>query len=355
LVDIVFTGGGTAGHVTPNIALFPDLQKKGYALAYIGQANSIEAGLISSENIPFYAISAGKLRRYFDFKNLTDLLKILLGFIQALSHLIRLKPRLVFSKGGFVSTPVVWAAWLCRIPVIIHESDISPGLANKLSLPFATKIAYSFPETKQYLPENKRVHTGLAIRDSLSKGSAEQGLSLCGFSSDKPSIVIIGGSQGSRTLNTIVRSNLTSLIPEYNICHLCGAGEVDEALINLPGYQQFEYLNQELPDVFKMASLIISRAGATSLFEFLALKKPSLLIPLPLGASRGDQILNARSFEKQGLATTVEETELVENPGKLVQLIKECFSKSEVTQKNIQNFLKEDGKTKIISLIEQTI
>jgi len=165
LFDIVFTGGGTAGHVTPNIALFPDLQSKGYSLAYMGQKDSIEEGLIRCENIAFYAISAGKLRRYFDFKNLTDLFKILLGLLQAFYYLFRLKPELVFSKGGFVSTPVVWAAWLLRIPIIIHESDISPGLANKLSLPFANHIAYSFPETKNYLPENKRVHTGLAIRD----------------------------------------------------------------------------------------------------------------------------------------------------------------------------------------------
>lgn len=355
MVDIVFTGGGTAGHVTPNLALFPELQKAGYSLAYIGQDNSIEKTLVENESIAFYAIKAGKLRRYFDVQNFTDLFKILIGFVQALIHLIRLRPKLVFSKGGFVSSPVVWAAWLCRIPIIIHESDISPGLANKLALPFATKICYSFPETEKYLPVAKRVFTGVAIRDFLTKGDAEKGLNLCSFNKGKPVIVIMGGSQGSKALNHLVRSNLNTLLLDFNICHLCGKGELDAQLINRESYQQFEYLNTELPDVFAMAALVISRAGATSLFEFLSLNLPSLLIPLPLGASRGDQILNAQSFTKQGFSSTAEEAVLLANPDNFVQVIHACMVNAPQMKEAMKKYSKEDAKVKLISLIQTLI
>jgi len=355
LVDIVFTGGGTAGHVTPNLALFPDLQKANLSLAYIGQSNSIEESLVKGEGVPFYPISAGKLRRYIDFQNFTDVFKILLGFLQAFVHLTRLRPKLVFSKGGFVSSPVVWAAWICRIPIIIHESDISPGLANKLAIPFANKVCYSFPETEKYLPPAKRVYTGVAIREFLKQGDALRGRTLCGFSAEKPVIVIIGGSQGSKALNLLVRSNLTTLCTDFNICHLCGAGETDALFENYSGYKQFEYLRKELPDVFAMATLIISRAGATSLFEFLSLMKPSLLIPLPLGASRGDQILNAQSFAKQGFSVTIDEASLHKDPKKFVQIIKETVANVPTMKEKMAEFSKADAKVKLIALIKAFI
>ena len=297
---ILLTGGGTAGHVTPNIALVPGLKEMGLEVHYVGTRRGMERGLIAKTGLPYHRISAGKLRRYFDFKNFTDIIRIKLGFFQALILMLRLRPSIVFSKGGFVSCPVVWAAWFCRVPVVIHESDITPGLANKLSMPFAKKICFSFPETSSHLPSAKREATGLPVREELFKGDAKRGKEHCGFSDDKPVIVVIGGSLGAQAINEAVRGGLDRLLDDFNVCHICGKGA--KAPGNRPGYCQFEYVNEELPDIFAMADMVISRSGATTLFELLALRKPALLIPLGTAASRGDQILNARSFEKQGYA-----------------------------------------------------
>jgi UDP-N-acetylglucosamine--N-acetylmuramyl-(pentapeptide) pyrophosphoryl-undecaprenol N-acetylglucosamine transferase len=296
---ILLTGGGTAGHVTPNIALLPALRKAGYTISYIGSANGIEKELISREGIPFYTIPAGKLRRYFDLKNLSDIGRIKLGFLKSLLLVRKTRPGVLFSKGGFVSCPVVWACWLLRVPVVIHESDISPGLANRLSLPFAKKICYSFPETAAHLVKSKAVHTGIPVREALFSGDAGKGRALCGFSGEKPVVMVIGGSLGSQAVNACVRESLDMLLREYQVCHVCGRGNLAESR---PGYAQFEYVNDELSHLFAMADVVVSRAGATALFELAALNKPNLLIPLPLSASRGDQILNAASFEKQGFS-----------------------------------------------------
>lgn len=294
---IILTGGGTAGHVTPNCALIPTLKKRGYAIEYIGTRSGIEFELIKRERLRFHTIAAGKLRRYLDLKNLTDLFLIGLGFLQSFFILLTSRPTAVFSKGGFVSVPVVWSAWFLRIPVVIHESDISPGLANRIALPFANKICYSFPETKKYLPAVKSVHTGLPIRKALLCGNAAEGKRICGFTSDKPTMLIIGGSLGSVAINNAVREALPELLANYTICHICGRGNATD---EQPGYRQFSYVTDELPHLFALAAIVVGRSGATTLFELLALKKPSLLIPLSAGASRGDQILNAASFEKQG-------------------------------------------------------
>jgi UDP-N-acetylglucosamine--N-acetylmuramyl-(pentapeptide) pyrophosphoryl-undecaprenol N-acetylglucosamine transferase len=307
---IVLTGGGTAGHVTPNIALLPGLKKAGYEIYYIGSKDGMEKALIENEGIPYYGISAGKLRRYFDAKNFTDTFRIVKGFNEAIGVLRKIKPDIVFSKGGFVSSPVVWAAKMKGIPVIIHESDMTPGLANRLALPFAKKICYTFPETSKHIPENKGVFTGLPVRDSLLKGDAERGRSLCGFKDSRPVIVVIGGSQGSVHVNTTVREALKDITSRFNLCHICGRGNMDEKLNGTPGYKQFEYISDELKNIFAMADMVISRAGATVIFELLALRKPNLLIPLSANASRGDQILNSRSFEKQGFSRVLEEDKL---------------------------------------------
>ncbi|MFW5813501.1 MAG: undecaprenyldiphospho-muramoylpentapeptide beta-N-acetylglucosaminyltransferase [Fibrobacterota bacterium] len=317
---IVLTGGGTAGHVTPNLALLPGLKNLGLEIHYIGTRKGIEYNLVNKEEVPYHVICAGKLRRYFDLKNLTDIFRIGMGFLQSLLLMFKLRPALVFSKGGFVSCTVVWAAWVCRIPVVIHESDITPGLANKLSSPFAKRICFSFPETEKHLPESKRVQTGLPIRESLFDGSASKGKELCGFGDDKPVILVMGGSQGSQAINKAVRAALDKLLPDFNVCHLCGKGGTAPG--GRKGYCQFEYVNEELPHLLATADLAISRSGATTLFEFLALKKPNLLIPLGTGASRGDQILNARSFENLGysrvlLQDDLDTSALVENVKKL--------------------------------------
>lgn len=304
---IVLTGGGTAGHVTPNLALVDTLKVNGYSVEYVGTRKGIEFELVQKAAIPMHCISAGKLRRYFDFKNLTDLFKIELGFLQSLVLLLKIKPDVVFSKGGFVSCPVVWAAWLLRKPVVIHESDMTPGLANKLSLPFAKKICFSFPETEKHLKLSKRVLTGIPIRKALFKGDASEGRRLCGFTDNKPVIMIIGGSQGSQIVNAAIRESLGILLDEFNVCHLCGKGNLGEGRV---GYKQFEYVNEELPHLFAVADVVVSRSGATTLFELLALRKPSLLIPLASNASRGDQILNAESFEKQGYSKVLHQNDL---------------------------------------------
>ena len=307
---IVLTGGGTAGHVTPNIALLPRLKELGYDIHYIGSYDGIERKLIEQYHIPYYGISSGKLRRYFDWKNFSDPFKVLKGYRQARALLKKLNPDVVFSKGGFVSVPVILAAKHRKIPAIIHESDITPGLANKLAIPNACKVCCNFPETLKYLPADKAVLTGSPIRKELLSGNRLHGLTYCRFKPDKPVIMVVGGSSGSQFINEVVRSLLPELLINYQVLHLCGKGNLDDSLTGTQGYAQFEYANQELSDLFAAADMVISRAGANAICELLALRKPNILIPLSANASRGDQILNAQSFEKQGYSMVIEEERL---------------------------------------------
>ena len=307
---IVLTGGGTAGHVTPNIALIPALKKEGYEIHYIGSYEGIEKKLIEELNIPYYGISSGKLRRYIDIKNLSDPFKVIKGLAQARHILGKIKPDVVFSKGGFVAVPVVLAAKSRRIPCIIHESDMTPGLANKICIPCAVRVCTNFPETLKYLPQEKAVLTGSPIREELFHGDKDKGLAFCGFDNTKPVILVIGGSLGAVAVNDAVRKLLPKLLSKFQVIHLCGKGKLDNSLDNTKGYAQFEYANKELRDMFAAADFVISRAGANAICELLALHKPNILIPLSAAASRGDQILNARSFEKQGFSYVIEEEQL---------------------------------------------
>lgn len=306
---IVLTGGGTAGHVTPNIALMPKLKDLGYEIHYIGSYEGIEKKLIADFAIPYYGISTGKLRRYFDIKNFTDPFRVIKGFSQAKKLLKEIKPDVVFSKGGFVSVPVVRAAASLNIPCIIHESDMTPGLANKLCIPVADKICCNFPETLQNLPAEKAVLTGSPIRAELTKGNKIAGLDLCGFTANMPVIMVIGGSLGAANINKAVRDALPKLLKDFQIVHLCGQEKVDNLLLTTKGYKQFEYVKSELKDLFAMSDVVISRAGANAICELLALKKPNLLIPLVAG-SRGDQVLNAKSFASQGFSMLLEEDDI---------------------------------------------
>jgi UDP-N-acetylglucosamine--N-acetylmuramyl-(pentapeptide) pyrophosphoryl-undecaprenol N-acetylglucosamine transferase len=310
---IVLTGGGTAGHVTPNIALIPELKREGYEIHYIGSYDGIEQKLIEEMDIPYYGISSGKLRRYFDPKNFSDPIKVIKGYGEASSLLKKLNPNVVFSKGGFVTVPVVLAAKRRKIPSIIHESDMTPGLANKICIPFATKICANFPETIHALPAGKAVLTGSPIRKELFSGNKLAGLNYCGFTANKPVLLIIGGSLGSVVVNDAVRSILPSLLEDFQVIHLCGKDKVDPSLENTPGYVQFEYIKKELSDLLDAADVIISRAGANAICEILALRKPNILIPLSAAASRGDQILNAASFEKQGFSYVIKEEDLTKD------------------------------------------
>lgn len=348
---IVLTGGGTAGHVTPNIALLPHLKNKGYEICYMGSYDGIEKKLIADYEIPYYGISTGKLRRYFDPKNFTDPFRVIKGFGEAKKILKEIKPDVVFSKGGFVSVPVVRAAASLKIPCIIHESDMTPGLANKLCIPVAKKICCNFPETLNHLPEGKAVLTGSPIREELSKGNKLAAYEVCGFTANKPVIMVIGGSLGSVAINKAVREALPSLLNDFQVVHICGKEKIDNLLLTTKGYHQFEYLKAELKDIFAMADLVISRAGANAICEILALKKPNLLIPLPAGSSRGDQILNAASFEAQGYSMVISEDDLTKEL--LVSKIQELYCNRNTYIEAMSESEQSDAIQTIMGLIEE--
>lgn len=324
---IVLTGGGTAGHVTPNIALIPKLKELGYEIHYIGSKDGIEKKLIEELGIPYYGISSGKLRRYFDVKNFTDPMKVVKGFFEAKALLKKLNPNVVFSKGGFVTVPVVIAAKKLKIPAVIHESDLTPGLANRLCIPSATKVCANFPETIKYLPEGKAVLTGSPIRKELFSGNKIAGLDFCGFTANKPVILVTGGSLGSVAVNDAIRNLLPTLLRDYQVIHLCGKDKIDPKLQGKPGYVQYEYIKEELSDLFAAADLVISRAGANTICEILAMRKPNILVPLSAASSRGDQILNAESFQSQGFSYVVKEEELSNET--LLDAIKSVFESKE--------------------------
>ena len=348
---IILTGGGTAGHVTPNIALLPRIKELGYDIQYIGSYTGIEKELIEPFGIPYHGISSGKLRRYFSVQNFTDPFRVLKGFREAHKLIRQLKPDVIFSKGGFVSVPVVLAGKRCKVPVIIHESDMTPGLANKIAIPSAAKVCCNFPETLKSLPEGKAVLTGSPIRQELLSGNKIAAMDMCHFTSDKPVILVIGGSLGAVAVNNAVREALPELLKDFQIIHLCGKGKMDESLKDVEGYCQFEYIKNELRNLFALADIVISRAGANAICELLALHKPNLLIPLSANASRGDQILNARSFERQGFSLVLEEEQLTKET--LLNAVKTLYENRTTFINSMKNSGQQDSIGTIISLIEE--
>lgn len=348
---IILTGGGTAGHVTPNIALIPKLKELGYDIQYIGSYTGIEKELIEPFGIPYHGISSGKLRRYFSLQNFTDPFRVIKGLGEAKNLIRNLKPDVIFSKGGFVSVPVVLAGKKCKVPIIIHESDMTPGLANKIAIPSATKICCNFPETLAHLPKEKAVLTGSPIRQELLSGNKIAAMDLCGFSADKPVILVIGGSLGAVAVNNAVRSALPELLESFQIVHLCGKGKIDETLSNTKGYKQFEYIKNELRDIFALADIVISRAGANAICELLALRKPNILIPLSASASRGDQILNARSFERQGFSIVLEEEEVTKDT--LLHAVDRLYTDRNTYMEAMRNSGQQDSIQTILNLIQE--
>ena len=349
---IVLTGGGTAGHVTPNIALLPGLKELGYEIHYIGSYEGIESKLIADFDIPYYGIATGKFRRYLDPKNLTDPFRVIKGFTEARKILKEIQPDIVFSKGGYVSVPVVRAAASLKIPCIIHESDMTPGLANKLCIPVAEKVCCNFPETMQYIPEDKAILTGSPIREELSKGNKIAALDLCGFDANTPVIMVIGGSLGAANVNKAVRDALPELLKDFQVVHICGKDKIDNMLLTTKGYKQFEYVKAELKDIFAMADVVISRAGANAICELLALKKPNVLIPLMAG-SRGDQILNAKSFESQGYSKVLMEDDITNQL--LVDTVHELYFNKRTYIESMSNSHQQNAIKTILSLIEETV
>ncbi len=348
---IVLTGGGTAGHVTPNIALLPGLREMGYDISYIGSYDGIEKQLIEEEGIPYYGVATGKLRRYLDLKNFSDPFRVIKGIAEARRLIRKLDPDIIFSKGGFVAVPVILAARSRKIPIIIHESDMTPGLANRICLPYATRICCNFPETMENLPKEKAVVTGTPIRPELMEGSRDEGFAFTGLSKDRPVLMVIGGSLGSVTVNDHVREILPGLLKDWQVVHLCGKGNLAADLEGLEGYRQYEYIKKELPDLFAMADAVISRAGANAICEISSLAKPNLLIPLSAAASRGDQILNAESFRRQGYSLVLQEEDL--NAETLLAAIRELDEKKDSLRTAMQSSSHVDSAAKILELIRE--
>lgn len=302
---IILTGGGTAGHVIPNVALIPYLRKDGWQIFYIGSKNGIEKSIIADSNIPFYAITSGKLRRYFSWQNFTDFFKVLFGICMAFIVLLRVKPALIFSKGGYVSVPVAVAAFLLRIKIVTHESDFSFGLATRIVARLAEQVWVAFAETCEVYP---RAHyTSLPIRDDLYLGERSRGFSLCNFKSDRTTLLIMGGSLGSQRINKTVNAILDELVKTFQVIHIVGVSNVSS--FKHSRYCVFSYVGDDFKHILAITDLVVSRAGAGSIFEYLYLHKPMLLIPLDAG-SRGDQIQNTTCFEKKGYAISLPEKKL---------------------------------------------
>jgi len=349
---ILFTGGGTAGHVIVNLALIPVFQKEGWEIDYIGSKDGIERKLIGQlDHVTYHPISTGKLRRYMSKENFKDPFKVLKGTMQAWRIIGKRKPQIIFSKGGFVSVPVVLAAKLRGVPAVIHESDYTPGLANKVSIPFAKKILATFPETMQYLHEKNAEYVGAVIRDELFQGSKEIGLKLCGFTRGKPVLLIMGGSGGSQKINDTVRGSLDQLLSAFQVIHICGEGKTDPA-IERKGYAQFDYVHDELKDIFAATDFVLSRAGSNAIFEFLALRIPMLLIPLSRQASRGDQIVNAKSFAEKRYARVIEEEALTEE--KLEQELMQLKEYASIMIDTMENYQSEKARDRVIEIIKET-
>ena len=346
---IVLTGGGTAGHVTPHLALLPSLINGGWQVHYLGTKNGIERGMMEARpGLEYHVIATGKLRRYFSWQNITDPFRVIAGFFQAYRALGRIKPDIMFSKGGFVAVPAVAAAWLRGIPVLAHESDLTPGLATRISARFAKKVAATFPECAAILGK-KGVYTGTPMRQELFSGSRDRGLHLAGFAGEKPVLLMMGGSQGAQPVNQVLRAALPELLPVMDVIHLCGRGKLDASMEGKPGYFQAEFLDSELPDVLAAADLVLSRAGATAIGEFLALQKPMLLIPWPLGASRGDQILNAENFAARGLAKVLRQEEMT--PKSLIKALLTLKEDAAALKETMRAAPKADGTAAILRLI----
>ncbi|MDR0928486.1 MAG: undecaprenyldiphospho-muramoylpentapeptide beta-N-acetylglucosaminyltransferase [Oscillospiraceae bacterium] len=349
---ILFTGGGTAGHVTPNLALMPHFLESGWDVHYVGTAQGIERALVEAlPGVTYHAIHSGKLRRYFDLKNFTDPFRVVQGGFEASRLMGKLKPDVLFSKGGFVSVPVVLGAWLHHVPTVLHESDITPGLANKICLPMARAVCTTFPEAAKAIGE-KAMHTGTPLRAELFAGDRKKGLRALGFTGNKPVLLVMGGSSGSVAINEALRGALPALLGRFDIAHLCGKGHADAALDKKSGYRQMEYVSEGLNDLLATADLMLSRAGANALSEILALKKPTLLIPYPLGASRGDQILNAKSFAGRGLSRVLAQSDLTTDS--LKSELETLWEDRARYTAAMAREGEQDGTPRVIEIIERT-
>ncbi|MBE7083734.1 MAG: undecaprenyldiphospho-muramoylpentapeptide beta-N-acetylglucosaminyltransferase [Clostridiales bacterium] len=345
MATIILTGGGTAGHCTPNLALLPYLKNDFDKIVYIGSENGIEKNIIENTDIPYYAISCAKLERKTTIKNLTLPFKVVKGILQAGKILDKIKPDVIFSKGGYVSIPTVIAAAKRKISVISHESDYTVGLANKISAHFSKKVLTSFPETAISLKNGEYV--GPPIRKTIINASKAEALKMFGFNGQKPIILVTGGSQGAKAINEALRNALPLLLSKYDILHICGKNNLTQEKTP-KGYFQTEYMNK-IENAFAVASICVSRSGSNTLFELMSLKMPCVLIPLPKGNSRGDQVQNAEYFQKLGLAHVLQQDALTAES--LAFAINAVYANRLNLSRNFQKFPIKDASRQISRII----
>ena len=350
---IIFSGGGTAGHVTPILSLLPALREEGWEMHYIGSYEGIERHLVEAEgDITYHAISTGKLRRYLSLKNVSDPFRALRGILQSRRICAQLQPSVLFSKGGFVGLPAALGAHRAGVPVVLHESDLTPGLANKLALPYAQAICVSFPETMAYVRKDCAVYTGTPVRAALFSGNAARARARFGLTSDKPVLMVMGGSSGARAVNDVLRTALPALLARFQILHITGEGNVDERLEKTAGYCQRAYLRDELPDAFALSDIALSRAGSNAIHEFLALRIPTLLVPYPKSASRGDQLVNAESFRAQGFSDVLQQEDITTDI--LVERLTALYERRADYRAAMAASGAHDGVAAVLSVIRKT-
>ncbi len=341
---IILTGGGTGGHVFPNVSLLPELKKHFSKIYYLG-TNGIEKEIISKyKEVKFIEINAYKFNRTHKLKNLFLPFKVLSSVTKISKIIKKIKPDIVFSKGGFVSVPVCISAKLNKIPIVSHESDLSLGKANKLIYKLSTTLCTTFEKTAQNL--KKAVYTGAPIRKELNFGSVKKGKEIIDFKNNLPTIMVTGGSTGAKKLNEAIFSALPILTEKYNVIHLVGKNKGKK--INCKNYFQLEFTN-EIQNLFALATVVVSRAGSGAIYELLHLKKPMLLVPLPKGNSRGDQEENAKYFKEKNYAEVLEEKDLTTKT--LIQKIDFLYQNKEKYLTLIQSEDTSSGSKKIVEQI----
>ncbi len=348
---VVVTGGGSAGHVVPALPVVEALLTRGCEVHFVGGMGGLERDLLAPFAVVYHGIRTGKLRRYLSLDNLIDCFRVPLGVWEAWRLLGRLRPAVVFSKGGYVSFPVVVGAWLRGVPVVAHESDLTPGLANRLALPFVKTVCVNFAATT--FGTKQVVATGTPLRAALLEGDAGRGRALLEAPPEQPILLVVGGSLGAAALNAMVRAALPDLLAEYLVVHVCGAGKLDEALADTPGYVQREYVGDGWGDIIAAADLVVSRSGANALYEWLALGKPHLLVPLPKTASRGDQIENAAFAEREGFSLVLAEHEMTATT--LTAQVAKLAARAPAIRQRLAAFEARDSTALIVGELDRAV
>lgn len=341
--NIILTGGGTAGHCMPNIYLLPYLKKYFNNIYYIGSKNGIEKNIIENYDIPYYEIDCAKLNRKFNFNNLKIPFSVIKGIKSSERIIEKLKPNVIFSKGGYVSFPVVVAAHRKKIPIISHESDLTIGLANKLSIPFCTKTLTSFPETSKQIKNGEYVGPPLKNYAPINKNEIYNKFN---FENGKPVLLITGGSQGAQKINATVKNCIKELSEYFNIIHLCGKGNTFDC--NVKNYYQTEFA-QNMNEIYSITSVCVSRAGSNTVFELLHNLIPSVLIPLSNSSTRGDQVLNAKYFFQKGACSYLEENLITKNS--FICSVLSCLNNKQEYVKNIEKLKIENACPKIAEIL----